>query len=148
MIHIPDRLFATWSAVPPTDPLTLPLSLHLTLAPPLPPQWSDEPCAAHLTQRDGYQASTQVQLKDQLYQQIINYFDKGKVRRTVLPLLGSLTIYRDAGAVVTSPIGWPILRSPTSGLAFTVSGVVSSLHSLFKHEDSIFGYVGGAGGAQ
>lgn len=63
----------------PTDPLTLP-------SPSLPPQWSDEPCAAHLTQRDGYQASTQGQLKDQLYQQIINYFDKGKVRRTVLPL--------------------------------------------------------------
>lgn len=46
---------------------------------PHPPQWSDEPCAAHLTQRDGYQAATQGQLKDQLYQQIINYFDKGKV---------------------------------------------------------------------
>lgn len=45
-------------------------------------QWSDEPCAAHLTQRDGYQATTQGQLKDQLYQQIINYFDKGKVRDT------------------------------------------------------------------
>lgn len=43
------------------------------------PQWSEEACAAHLTQRDGYQASTQGQLKDQLYQEIINYFDKGKV---------------------------------------------------------------------
>uniref|UniRef100_A0A8C4GXC9 Dedicator of cytokinesis 1 n=1 Tax=Dicentrarchus labrax TaxID=13489 RepID=A0A8C4GXC9_DICLA len=42
-------------------------------------KWSDEPCAAHLTQRDGYQASTQGQLKDQLYQEIINYFDKGKM---------------------------------------------------------------------
>ncbi|KAM7370639.1 hypothetical protein PAMP_010168 [Pampus punctatissimus] len=42
-------------------------------------KWSDEPCAAHLTQRDGYLATTQVQLKDQLYQQIINYFDKGKM---------------------------------------------------------------------
>lgn len=52
------------------------------IAYPLSPQWSDEPCAAHLTQRDGYQAATQVQLKDQLYQQIINYFDKGKVRNT------------------------------------------------------------------
>uniref|UniRef100_A0A8C7Z3F6 Dedicator of cytokinesis 1 n=1 Tax=Oryzias sinensis TaxID=183150 RepID=A0A8C7Z3F6_9TELE len=38
-----------------------------------------EPCAAHLTQRDGYQAATQGQLKDQLYQEIINYFDKGKM---------------------------------------------------------------------
>uniref|UniRef100_A0A7N8WL44 Dedicator of cytokinesis 1 n=1 Tax=Mastacembelus armatus TaxID=205130 RepID=A0A7N8WL44_9TELE len=38
-----------------------------------------KPCAAHLTQRDGYQATTQGQLKDQLYQQIINYFDKGKM---------------------------------------------------------------------
>uniref|UniRef100_A0A8D3CC05 Dedicator of cytokinesis 1 n=1 Tax=Scophthalmus maximus TaxID=52904 RepID=A0A8D3CC05_SCOMX len=42
-------------------------------------KWSDEPCAAHLTQRDGYHAATQGQLKDQLYQQIINYFDKGKM---------------------------------------------------------------------
>ncbi|XP_068161895.1 dedicator of cytokinesis protein 1 [Antennarius striatus] len=42
-------------------------------------KWSDEPCAAHLTQRDGYQAATQLQLKDQLYQQIITYFDKGKM---------------------------------------------------------------------
>lgn len=37
-------------------------------------------CAAHLTQRDGYQATTQGQLKEQLYQEIIHYFDKGKVR--------------------------------------------------------------------
>uniref|UniRef100_A0A6Q2YQT0 Dedicator of cytokinesis 1 n=1 Tax=Esox lucius TaxID=8010 RepID=A0A6Q2YQT0_ESOLU len=42
-------------------------------------KWSEEACAAHLTQREGYQASTQGQLKDQLYQEIINYFDKGKV---------------------------------------------------------------------
>uniref|UniRef100_A0A8K9XJL9 Dedicator of cytokinesis 1 n=1 Tax=Oncorhynchus mykiss TaxID=8022 RepID=A0A8K9XJL9_ONCMY len=32
-------------------------------------------------QKDGYQASTQGQLKDQLYQEIINFFDKGKVPR-------------------------------------------------------------------
>lgn len=38
-------------------------------------------CAAHLTQRDGYQATTQGQLKEQLYQEIIHYFDKGKVRK-------------------------------------------------------------------
>uniref|UniRef100_A0A673J7H5 Dedicator of cytokinesis protein 1-like n=1 Tax=Sinocyclocheilus rhinocerous TaxID=307959 RepID=A0A673J7H5_9TELE len=42
-------------------------------------KWSEEACAAHLTQRDGYQATTQCQLKDQLYQEIINYFDKGKM---------------------------------------------------------------------
>ncbi|XP_058045004.1 dedicator of cytokinesis protein 1 isoform X3 [Ahaetulla prasina] len=42
-------------------------------------KWSEEPCAAHLTQRDGYQAATQGQLKDQLYQEIIHYFDKGKM---------------------------------------------------------------------
>ncbi|XP_015202316.1 dedicator of cytokinesis protein 1 isoform X1 [Lepisosteus oculatus] len=42
-------------------------------------KWSEEACAAHLTQRDGYQAATQGQLKDQLYQEIINYFDKGKM---------------------------------------------------------------------
>ncbi|KAM9324829.1 dedicator of cytokinesis protein 1 [Gastrophryne carolinensis] len=42
-------------------------------------KWSEEACAAHLTQRDGYQATTQGQLKDQLYQEIIHYFDKGKM---------------------------------------------------------------------
>ncbi|XP_028816915.1 dedicator of cytokinesis protein 1 isoform X3 [Denticeps clupeoides] len=42
-------------------------------------KWSEEACAAHLTQRDGYQANTQGQLKDQLYMEIINYFDKGKM---------------------------------------------------------------------
>ncbi|KAJ8365517.1 hypothetical protein SKAU_G00143480 [Synaphobranchus kaupii] len=42
-------------------------------------KWSEEACAAHLTQREGYQAATQGQLKDQLYQEIINYFDKGKM---------------------------------------------------------------------
>ncbi len=50
-------------------------------------QWSEEACAAHLTQRDGYQATTQCQLKDQLYQEIINYFDKGKVTTTNNKLL-------------------------------------------------------------
>ncbi|XP_023686613.1 dedicator of cytokinesis protein 1 isoform X1 [Paramormyrops kingsleyae] len=42
-------------------------------------KWSEVPCAAHLTQRDGYQAATQGQLKEQLYQEIISYFDKGKM---------------------------------------------------------------------
>ncbi|XP_031416415.1 dedicator of cytokinesis protein 1 isoform X3 [Clupea harengus] len=42
-------------------------------------KWSEDPCAAHLTQREGYQATTQGQLKDQLYQETINYFDKGKM---------------------------------------------------------------------
>uniref|UniRef100_A0A8C9BNT0 Dedicator of cytokinesis 1 n=1 Tax=Phocoena sinus TaxID=42100 RepID=A0A8C9BNT0_PHOSS len=41
-------------------------------------KWSEDVCAAHLTQRDGYQATTQGQLKERLYQEIIHYFDKGK----------------------------------------------------------------------
>lgn len=45
------------------------------------PQWSEDVCAAHLTQRDGYQATTQGQLKERLYQEIIHYFDKGKVKK-------------------------------------------------------------------
>lgn len=48
-------------------------------------KWSEEACAAHLTQRDGYQATTQGQLKEQLYQEIIHYFDKGKVIRECAP---------------------------------------------------------------
>uniref|UniRef100_A0A8C9BK40 Dedicator of cytokinesis 1 n=1 Tax=Phocoena sinus TaxID=42100 RepID=A0A8C9BK40_PHOSS len=42
-------------------------------------KWSEDVCAAHLTQRDGYQATTQGQLKERLYQEIIHYFDKGKM---------------------------------------------------------------------
>ncbi len=53
-------------------------------------QWSEEACAAHLTQRDGYQATTQCQLKDQLYQEIINYFDKGKVTTANNKLLSQI----------------------------------------------------------
>uniref|UniRef100_A0A8C3KYL0 Dedicator of cytokinesis 1 n=1 Tax=Chrysolophus pictus TaxID=9089 RepID=A0A8C3KYL0_CHRPC len=47
---------------------------------------TDIPCAAHLTQRDGYQAATQGQLKDQLYQEIIHYFDKGKMWEEAIAL--------------------------------------------------------------
>ncbi|XP_058882191.1 dedicator of cytokinesis protein 1 isoform X1 [Acipenser ruthenus] len=54
-------------------------------------KWSEEACAAHLTQRDGYQASTQGQLKDQLYQEIINYFDKGKMWEEAISLGKELT---------------------------------------------------------
>uniref|UniRef100_A0A8D0BC68 Dedicator of cytokinesis 1 n=1 Tax=Salvator merianae TaxID=96440 RepID=A0A8D0BC68_SALMN len=49
-------------------------------------KWSEDPCAAHLTQRDGYQAATQGQLKDQLYQEIIHYFDKGKMWEEAIAL--------------------------------------------------------------
>uniref|UniRef100_A0A8C8BD76 Dedicator of cytokinesis 1 n=1 Tax=Otus sunia TaxID=257818 RepID=A0A8C8BD76_9STRI len=49
-------------------------------------KWSEEACAAHLTQRDGYQAATQGQLKDQLYQEIIHYFDKGKMWEEAIAL--------------------------------------------------------------
>ncbi|EOA99340.1 Dedicator of cytokinesis protein 5, partial [Anas platyrhynchos] len=49
-------------------------------------KWSEEACAAHLTQRDGYQAATQGQLKEQLYQEIIHYFDKGKMWEEAIAL--------------------------------------------------------------
>ncbi|KAM4032257.1 LOW QUALITY PROTEIN: dedicator of cytokinesis protein 1 [Anomaloglossus baeobatrachus] len=49
-------------------------------------KWSEEACAAHLTQRDGYQATTQGQLKEQLYQEIIHYFDKGKMWEEAIAL--------------------------------------------------------------
>uniref|UniRef100_A0A672RBK9 Dedicator of cytokinesis 1 n=1 Tax=Sinocyclocheilus grahami TaxID=75366 RepID=A0A672RBK9_SINGR len=50
-------------------------------------KWSEEACAAHLTQRDGYQATTQCQLKDQLYQEIINYFDKANLLEQLVELI-------------------------------------------------------------
>ena len=42
-------------------------------------QWSDKPCVPHLLQRDSYYVYTQQELKEKLYQEIISYFDKGKV---------------------------------------------------------------------
>uniref|UniRef100_G1NWY2 Dedicator of cytokinesis 1 n=1 Tax=Myotis lucifugus TaxID=59463 RepID=G1NWY2_MYOLU len=49
-------------------------------------KWSEDVCVAHLTQRDGYQATTQGQLKEQLYQEIIHYFDKGKMWEEAIAL--------------------------------------------------------------
>ncbi|XP_042193007.1 dedicator of cytokinesis protein 1 isoform X3 [Callorhinchus milii] len=49
-------------------------------------KWSEQPCAAHLNQRDGYQAQTQGQLKEQIYQEIIHYFDKGKMWEEAISL--------------------------------------------------------------
>ncbi|XP_004701293.1 dedicator of cytokinesis protein 1 [Echinops telfairi] len=49
-------------------------------------KWSEDVCTAHLTQRDGYQATTQGQLKEQLYQEIIHYFDKGKMWEEAIAL--------------------------------------------------------------
>ncbi|XP_075468365.1 dedicator of cytokinesis protein 1 isoform X2 [Ascaphus truei] len=49
-------------------------------------KWSEEACAAHLTQRDGYHAATQGQLKEQLYQEIIHYFDRGKMWEEAIAL--------------------------------------------------------------
>ncbi|XP_029459966.1 dedicator of cytokinesis protein 5 isoform X2 [Rhinatrema bivittatum] len=42
-------------------------------------QWSDEPCAPHLLQRDSYCVYSQRELKEKLYQEIIVFFDKGKM---------------------------------------------------------------------
>ncbi|KAL6045071.1 hypothetical protein STEG23_033695, partial [Scotinomys teguina] len=49
-------------------------------------KWSEDVCAAHLSQRDGFQATTQGQLKEQLYQEIIHYFDKGKMWEEAIAL--------------------------------------------------------------
>uniref|UniRef100_A0A8B9FPW1 Dedicator of cytokinesis 5 n=1 Tax=Amazona collaria TaxID=241587 RepID=A0A8B9FPW1_9PSIT len=42
-------------------------------------QWSEEPCVAHLLQRDSYCVYSQQELKEKLYQEIISFFDRGKV---------------------------------------------------------------------
>ncbi|XP_078522728.1 dedicator of cytokinesis protein 5 [Lissotriton helveticus] len=42
-------------------------------------QWSDQPCAPHLLQRDSYIVYSQQELKEKLYQEIISFFDKGKM---------------------------------------------------------------------
>ncbi|XP_053125035.1 dedicator of cytokinesis protein 5 isoform X1 [Hemicordylus capensis] len=42
-------------------------------------QWSDKPCAPNLLQRDSYYVYSQQELKEKLYQEIIAFFDKGKM---------------------------------------------------------------------
>ncbi|KAG8518214.1 Dedicator of cytokinesis protein 5 [Galemys pyrenaicus] len=49
-------------------------------------QWSDQPCDSQLLQRANYHASTQQELKEKLYQEIISYFDKGKMWEKAIKL--------------------------------------------------------------
>lgn len=49
-------------------------------------QWSDKPCASHLLQRDSFYVYTQQELKEKLYQEIISYFDKGKMWEKAIKL--------------------------------------------------------------
>ncbi|KAM7141237.1 dedicator of cytokinesis protein 5 isoform 1-T1 [Molossus nigricans] len=49
-------------------------------------QWSDKPCVPHLLQRDSYCVYTQQELKEKLYQEIISYFDKGKMWEKAIKL--------------------------------------------------------------
>ncbi|KAB0392592.1 hypothetical protein E2I00_017734, partial [Balaenoptera physalus] len=48
--------------------------------------WSDRPCVPHLLQRDTYYVYTQQELKEKLYQEIISYFDKGKMWEKAIKL--------------------------------------------------------------
>ncbi|KAH0623152.1 hypothetical protein JD844_031162 [Phrynosoma platyrhinos] len=49
-------------------------------------QWSDKPCAPHLLQRDSYYVYSQQELKEKLYQEIIAFFDKGKMWEKAIQL--------------------------------------------------------------
>lgn len=52
------------------------------------PQWSDKPCAPHLIPQNGAHVWTQQELKERLFQEIICYLDKGKVRARPPPACG------------------------------------------------------------
>uniref|UniRef100_A0A8B9FSF6 Dedicator of cytokinesis 5 n=1 Tax=Amazona collaria TaxID=241587 RepID=A0A8B9FSF6_9PSIT len=49
-------------------------------------QWSEEPCVAHLLQRDSYCVYSQQELKEKLYQEIISFFDRGKMWEKAIQL--------------------------------------------------------------
>ncbi|XP_078095350.1 dedicator of cytokinesis protein 5 isoform X2 [Mustelus asterias] len=53
-------------------------------------QWSDQPCAPHLMNRGDYQALTNRELKERLYQEIIHYCDKGKMWENAIKLCKEL----------------------------------------------------------
>uniref|UniRef100_A0A8U7P426 Dedicator of cytokinesis 5 n=1 Tax=Corvus moneduloides TaxID=1196302 RepID=A0A8U7P426_CORMO len=49
-------------------------------------QWSEEPCVPHLLQRDTYYVYSQQELKEKLYQEIISFFDRGKMWEKAIQL--------------------------------------------------------------
>ncbi|XP_041065721.1 dedicator of cytokinesis protein 5 isoform X3 [Carcharodon carcharias] len=53
-------------------------------------QWSDKSCAAYLIHREDYQALTNRELKEKLYQEIIHYCDKGKMWENAIKLCKEL----------------------------------------------------------
>ncbi|XP_072404842.1 dedicator of cytokinesis protein 5-like [Chiloscyllium punctatum] len=59
-------------------------------------QWSDQLCAAHLIHREDCQALTNRELKERLYQEIICYYDKGKMWENAIQLCKELaTMYEE-----------------------------------------------------
>ncbi|NXI28539.1 DOCK5 protein, partial [Sterrhoptilus dennistouni] len=49
-------------------------------------QWSERPCAPHLLQRDSCYVYSQLELKEKLYQEIIAFFDRGKMWEKAIQL--------------------------------------------------------------
>ncbi|XP_066570294.1 dedicator of cytokinesis protein 5 [Amia ocellicauda] len=49
-------------------------------------EWSDKPCLSHLIPRAGSQVSSQQELKEKLFQEIISYLDKGKMWEKAIEL--------------------------------------------------------------
>uniref|UniRef100_A0A8C3M0M7 Dedicator of cytokinesis 5 n=1 Tax=Chrysolophus pictus TaxID=9089 RepID=A0A8C3M0M7_CHRPC len=49
-------------------------------------QWSEKPCVPHLLQRDSYYVYSQQELKEKLYQEIISFFDRGKMWEKAIQL--------------------------------------------------------------
>ncbi|XP_067326775.1 dedicator of cytokinesis protein 5 isoform X1 [Anolis sagrei] len=49
-------------------------------------QWSDKACAPHLLQRDSYYVYSQLELKEKLYEEIIAFFNKGKMWEKAIQL--------------------------------------------------------------
>ncbi|NXK54071.1 DOCK5 protein, partial [Chauna torquata] len=49
-------------------------------------QWSEKPCVPHLLQRDSYYVYSQQELKEKLYQEIICFFDRGKMWEKAIQL--------------------------------------------------------------
>ncbi|NXT68228.1 DOCK5 protein, partial [Chaetops frenatus] len=49
-------------------------------------QWSEKPCVPHLLQRDTYYVYSQQELKEKLYQEIISFFDRGKMWEKAIQL--------------------------------------------------------------
>ncbi|GCC40247.1 hypothetical protein chiPu_0024122, partial [Chiloscyllium punctatum] len=78
-------------------------------------QWSDQLCAAHLIHREDCQALTNRELKERLYQEIICYYDKGKMWENAIQLCKELATMYEEEVFDYEELSRLLVRTPSAG---------------------------------